>query len=372
MIYLDNCATSYPKPWQIEQAAIYAIRHFSANPGRSGHKLSQDAMEAVYDVREKVGAFFNAEPENVVFTLNCTASLNFAIKGCLRQGDHCIISCFEHNSVYRPIVATGIDYSVATVHPNDADATVKSFESAIKPNTKAIICTHASNVTGDILPIEQIGNLCKKHGLIFIVDGAQTSGVLAIDTKKLGIDFLCLSGHKGLMSLGGVGALVCSNKIMPRTIIEGGTGGASMEKTQPLNLPERLESGTLNTVGICSLGAGIDYLNKIGLDNIHAHEVYICKKFYDALKNEPKIKFYGGDFKNRVGVVSFNIDGIDSAQATQYLSDQGFALRGGFHCSALAHTHLGTHSTGTIRMSPGFRTTDDEIEKFITQIKSML
>ncbi len=371
MVYLDNCATSYPKPWQVEQATLYAIRNFGANPGRSGHKLSLNAMEAVYDVREKVGTLFNAKPENVVFTLNCTASLNFAIKGVLRPFDHCIISCFEHNSVYRPIVAMGVDFSVATVYPHDSDKTLQSFEREIRPNTKAIICTHASNVTGDILPIEQIGALCKKHGLVFIVDGAQTGGVLPIDTQKLGIDFLCLSGHKGLMSLGGVGVLVCSGKVPLKTIIEGGTGGASMEKTQPISLPERLESGTLNTVGICSLGAGIDYLNKIGLDKIHTHEVYLCKKFCDALKNEQKITFYGGDFANRVGVVSFNIKGIDSAAATEVLSDKGFALRGGFHCSALAHTHLKTQDTGTIRMSPGFRTTDDEIDKFIATIKNM-
>ena len=372
MVYLDNCATSYPKPWQVEKAAVYAIKNFGANPGRSGHKLSQDAMEAVYNVREKVGAFFNADPENVVFTANCTASLNFAIKGVLRPFDHCIISCFEHNSVYRPIIAMGVDHSVATIYPHDVDKTVKSFERAIKPNTKAIICTHASNVTGDILPIEKIGRLCKKYGLVFIVDGAQSGGVLPIDIQKYGIDFLCLSGHKGLMSLGGVGVLVCSGKVPVKTIIEGGTGGASMEKTQPTALPERLESGTLNTAGICSLGAGIDYVSNIGLDKIHAREVSLCKKFYNALKNEPKLKFYGGDFANRVGVVSFNIEGADSGSVTQYLSDQGFALRGGFHCSALAHTHLGTQATGTIRMSPGYRTTDDEIERFIAQIKSMV
>ncbi len=372
MVYLDNCATSYPKPWQVEQTAVYAIRNFGANPGRSGHKLSQDAMEAVYNVREKVGTLFNAEPENVVFTANCTASLNFAIKGVLRPFDHCIISCFEHNSVYRPIVAMGADFSVATVYPDDEGKTLQSFESAIKPNTRAIICTHASNVTGDILPIEKIGKLCKKYGLVFIVDGAQTGGVLPIDTQKLGIDFLCLSGHKGLMSLGGVGVLVCSARVPIKTIIEGGTGGASMEKTQPTTLPERLESGTLNTVGICTLGAGIDVARKIGLDKIHAREVALCKRFYDALKDEPKITFYGGDFANRVGVVSFNIEGVDSGSATQYLSDQGFALRGGFHCSALAHTHLKTQATGTIRMSPGYRTTDYEIEKFIAQIKSMV
>ena len=258
MIYFDNAATTGIKPPSVVAAVKYALENLSANPGRSGHQASAKAAELVYKAREKVALFFGAEgAENVVFTLNCTHSANCILKGVLRRGDHVVVSSMEHNAVVRPLVKTGVSYSVAKVSLTDDGETLKSFAQSIKPNTRLIFCTGASNVTGKILRIQRIGELCRKRGILFAVDAAQTAGVLPIDMQKQNIDFLCVAPHKGLYAPMGTGILIARKNII-NTVLEGGTGTNSLELKQPPDLPERLESGTLNLPGIAGISAGME------------------------------------------------------------------------------------------------------------------
>ena len=266
MINFDNSATTYPMPPTVSRAVYNAVRYYGGNPGRSGHKLSVKTSEMVYLVRESAAKLFDAETENVVFTLNCTYALNMAIKGSLRQGDHCIISSLEHNSVSRPVYAMskkGISFSVLEVDDDD-EVTLRRLKALIRENTRAVIMTVCSNVTGQILPYREIGRLCRKKGIVYIADAAQAAGVLPLSMND-GFDFLCMSGHKGLYGPTGTGLLISSGRFSLSTIIEGGTGATSLELEQTGFLPEQLESGTVNTVGIMGLGEGIKFVKSRGI-----------------------------------------------------------------------------------------------------------
>lgn len=376
MIYFDNAATTFPKPYSVAKRVNSAIIEYGGNPGRGGHKLSMRAAEKVYEVRKKVALFFNAEPQNIIFTNNCTMSLNIAIKGLIHSGDHVIISSLEHNSVVRPLeklaINNNVKYSIATVN-NDNNDIVGSFRALIKENTKAIICTHASNVSGLILPIKELGQLCKQKDILFIVDAAQSAGVLPIDIKEMNISALCTAGHKGLYGITGTGLLVLNNDIVPDSIIEGGTGSISIELTQPDFAPDKFESGTLNVPGIFSIDAGIDFLNQMTLNKIYKHEFNLCNYVFNELKKDENIILCQKEYKlyENAPIVSFNIKNMQSDTVVDLLDKNDFALRGGLHCSPLAHKTYGTIDTGMVRFSPSIFSKEVSVEKFVKFIRSI-
>lgn len=374
MINFDNSATSFPKPAEVKKAVLTAMNRYGGNPGRSGHRLSIETAEAVYSARCAAADFFGAEPDNVVFTQNCTHALNTAIKGAAPGGCHIIISSLEHNSAARPVHALykqgKCTYSVAKVSSDDSE-TVENFLRLINSKTRVIVCTVGSNVTGQIPPIERIAALCKKRGICFIADGAQACGVIPVRLGD-GINIICTAGHKSLYGPSGTGLLVTDGKYNISPIMEGGTGSSSMELDQPDFLPDGLESGTVNTSGAIGLGAGIKFVKELGLDRIYTHESRLCGKLISALGQMKNVTVYRDDrVKNYLPVVSFNIDGIPANETAARLSDMGFALRGGLHCSGLAHTSLGTVPDGTVRFSPSVFSTESEVAALIYAIKSI-
>lgn len=352
-VNFDNAATTYPKPQAVKNAVAQAIDQFGGNSGRGGHPLAMRTSRAMYSARSAVADFFGAQPENVIFTLNCTHALNLAIHGIMRDGGHLIISSLEHNSAARPGAQLAMDrkisLSVAQIAP-DAETTLRNFRKLIRPDTKAVVCTIASNVTGQITPWKEIGQLCREHDICFIADGAQGCGVIPINLSD-GINILCTAGHKGLYGITGTGLLVTDGKYKIFPIIQGGTGSASLSLRQPEILPDSLESGTPCIIGAMSVMAGIRFIRSKGIDNIFTHEERICRSFIRHLEKNDNIIIYRDPVSSYVPIVSFNIQGIPSEELAQELADQGYCLRAGFHCAALAHTQLGT-KTGTVRFAP--------------------
>lgn len=367
MIYFDNAATTGKKPRQVIEAVNNSLKFYSANPGRSGHTLSQNVAQKVYEVRAKAADFFGIDgAEKVVFTLNCTHSLNYVLKGTLRKGDHVITSDLEHNAVMRPLIKTGVNYSVAKVDFLDDQKTVKEFENKIKPNTKLVICTAASNVWGKMLPLEAIGKICKGKGILFAVDGAQGVGVMPINMKKMNIDFLCVAAHKGLYAPMGIGLLLCEKPI-ENTLLEGGSGTNSAQMLQPRELPERLECGTVNVSGILGVGSGIDYVNQIGVEKIYSHELELIQKLYNGFEKIEGIKLYTPypEAQMFMPVLSFNYKDFPSEKTAGKLSDLGFAVRGGLHCAPMAHKRMDILERGAVRVSVATFNTKKEIEHFL-------
>ena len=379
MIYFDNAATTSPKPESVRRAAAEAIVRYGGNPGRSGHKMSIAASEAVYSVREKAGKFFGAEPENVIFTANCTQSLNMAIKGLaeqeLREGRpfHVIISSLEHNSVFRPVhelTKRGLSYSIAEISADDT-VTVNNFEALIKPHTKAVICTLGSNVTGQLLPYERIGAMCRRRHICFVGDGAQVCGVVPIDMKRDNINILCMPGHKGLYGISGTGLLITDGQYPIYHILEGGTGSTSLEAEQTPFLPEELESGTVNTVGIVTVGAGIDFIGRTGAERIHSRETALCNQLINELDGESRVRIYRRERCSYLPIVLFNVESIPPEETAAYLNNAGFALRGGLHCSGLAHRSIGTLPNGGVRFSPSVFNTYAQTHSLANAIKKL-
>ncbi len=372
MIYFDNAATSGHKPSMVINAVNYALKNLSANPGRSGHKAALDAADMVYKTRQKVADFFGAQgPENVVFTQNCTHALNYVIKGVLKRGDHAVVSSLEHNAVMRPLVKTGISFDVAMVFENDED-TVADFEKKLKVNTKLVIMTGASNVTGQILPFEEIAKICKKRGIFFCLDAAQVAGIMPINMQKMHIDYLCVAPHKSLYAPMGTGVLICRKPIQ-NTVIEGGTGTSSLEFIQPNTLPEMLESGTLNVPGIAGISAGIDFVKKVGIEKIYTFEMKLLKMLYDGFSKNEKIILYTNPPKMHkyAPVLPFNIRGMKSDTANEFFSKNGVALRAGLHCAPTAHKMLGTQDFGTLRASLSAFNNENEVISFINLAKKV-
>ena len=367
MVYFDNAATTFPKPSAVYKGCGEAMYKYGANPGRSGHNFSMQTAEMVYSTREAVADFFNVENvENVVFTANCTMSVNMVLKGILKKGDHIVISNLEHNAVARPIhrlkVDKIIDYSVFKVEEGQNEKTLQNLKTALKPNTKLVFCTHASNVFGIKLPIKEIGNLCKSKGILFAVDAAQTAGIVPIDVKDDNVDFLCVAPNKGLYALTGTGILIAQKPALLKSIIEGGTGSGSLELVQPEIMPDKLESGTLNVVGIASILYGLNTIKKVGIGNISSHEISIVQNIYKRLSANENVRLYSAfpTEKYYVPVLSFNIKSVDSMTAVNLLNEQGFALRGGLHCAPLAHMARKTEKIGTVRLCPSMFTTNEE------------
>ena len=372
MINFDNSATTFPKPRSVKAAAALALERYGGNPGRSGHSLSLKAAEAVFAARKNIAEMFSAEPENVIFTLNCTHALNLAIKGIVKPSDHVIISSFEHNSVARPVYAmskTGVRFSIAEVFPEDK-LTIQSFRALIRPETKAIICTAGSNVTGQILPVREIAEIAAENNLCFIVDGAQACGVIPISLSD-GINVLCAAGHKALYGPTGTGLLITDGKYPISPIIQGGTGSTSVELEQPTFLPDALESGTVNTAGIIALNAGVSYVKRLTPERIYRYESELCRRFISGIAPLTNVIIYRENGANYLPIVLFNIKGMPSNETASKLSDMGFALRGGLHCSGLAHKSIGTLPDGGVRFAPSTLNKPEEVDGLIHAVRKL-
>lgn len=376
MLYFDNAATTYPKPASVLRAAACAITSYGGNPGRAGHNMAMRVSEKIYLTRCLIGEFFCCEPQNVVFTQNCTMSLNMAIKGLFSQGGHVLCSCMEHNSVLRPLTAlkneNKLDFDIIYEAGSD-DEIVKAFSEKIRPETKGIICTAGSNVTGKLFPTAALGALCKSKNILFVVDAAQSGGVLEIDMEKCNINALCMPGHKGLYGIAGSGLLLLRECPAIQTIFEGGTGSLSISPEQPDFMPDRLEAGTLNTVGILALNAGMNFIKKNGISNIYEHEYMLCKKVYDGLANMENVTLYQGNYEYRkyLPIVAFNICGVNSDITVAALNEKGNALRGGLHCAPLTHAFYGTQDCGMARFSPSIFNKEAEIVQFLKNVWSV-
>lgn len=378
MIYFDNGATTFPKPRGVTAAVNNVLQKYGANPGRSGHNMSLKSAEIMYNCRKNIADFFKVSaPENVIFTSNCTSSINTVIKGTLNNGDHAVISSLEHNAVVRPLEKlkeSGITYSVAKCVPYDDDATIENFRNAMNERTRLVICTHASNVFGIKLPVERIGALCRLHGVLFCVDAAQTAGVTKLSLDDTSIDYLCMSGHKGLYGPMGTGVLIINSDIMPKSLIEGGTGSMSYQKSQPEILPDMYESGTPNLPGIAGLNEGIKFINRCGIENIERHEMRLSQMFYDNLARMSNVELYTQrpDSGICVPVISFNIKGEDSEEIAAELNKFGIAVRAGLHCAPLAHESFKTIDTGTVRVVVSAFNTNSDVRAFIFAISKII
>ena len=372
MINFDNSAASFPKPASVSKAVYEAVSRFGGNPGRSGHKLSAAAAQKVFEVRSAAAEMFGAQVENVAFTLNCTYALNMAIKGLAKSGGNLVISDHEHNAVARPVYklwkSRGIGFSVAATGEND-DETLSNFDKLINEKTCAVVCTAASNVTGRIMPLKRLKKLCESRGVPLIADGAQGCGVLDL---KVGADadIICASGHKGLYGPCATGLFITNGKYTPDTIIEGGTGATSAQLEQTGQLPEMLESGTLNTCAIIGLGEGIRFVKKQTPQRILAHERALCRQLEKELENARGVVFYEREYE-RVGVTAFNIGAMHSEEVAQKLADKGFALRGGLQCAAVTHTALKTKEQGVVRFSPSVFNTPQQVAALARTVRNL-
>lgn len=376
MIYLDNAATTFPKPRQVYEAVLDCMENYGANPGRAGHKLAMRAGREIYECRENIAKLLNvSNPMSIVFTHNATESLNLAIKGVVKSGDHIITTSIEHNSVIRPIKAlekNGVENTIVKcdkyghLDPND-------IKKAIKPNTKLIVTTHASNVCGTIVDIESVGNIAKENNVLYLVDASQTLGVYDIDIQKINVDMIAAPGHKCLLGPQGTGMLYIRDGLEVNILKEGGTGSNSEDLFQPNMMPDRYESGTHNTPGIAGLNAGVKFILETGIDKIRKHEEELCEYMLTKLTEVPNIKIYGPlDSKKRAAVISINIGDIDSGEITFILDDMyEIATRSGIHCSPLAHKTLGTLRQGTVRFSLGYFNTKDDIDKAVEALKEI-
>ncbi|MCQ4636888.1 aminotransferase class V-fold PLP-dependent enzyme [Anaerovorax odorimutans] len=356
MIYLDNGATSFPKPKGMIEAMDLCMSSYCGNPGRSGHDLSRRTGEEVYQARKTLARFFKIEkPDRIIFTSNTTEALNIGIKGVLKSGDHVITTVMEHNSVLRPLRALadrGVEYTLIPC-ASDGSLDVSKVEDAIRENTRLIVCTQASNVTGTIMPVDELGLLCRNRGILFMVDGAQGAGHVPMDVRNM--DLLAVPGHKGLLGPLGTGMLYVREGIELQSLMEGGTGTVSREIIQPTELPEGFETGTINAPGIIGLGYSAGFVNKIGVEVIRQHQKELTKILDQSLRNMKNVTVYGpSDCRKKVGIVTFNINGYNCEEVASLLNDEyGIAVRGGYHCAGLAHKTIGTWDCGAVRMSMG-------------------
>ena len=369
MIYLDNSATTFPKPAQVLRASDSAMRR-SANPGRSGHRMSLGAGRIVYSARRTAAQLFGMNDETrVILTPGCTFSLNTVIKGLLHEGDHVVVSSLEHNAVMRPLKALenrGVTFSKAQVYAGDNDRTVDSFRRCINARTKMIICTHASNVWGIRLPVERLCALAHAYGLLFVVDAAQSAGVLPLDMTD-GYDAVCVAGHKGLYGPMGTGLLLLGDNIAPEELTQGGTGSNSFSLSQPEDIPDRYESGTPNLSGAAGLEAGMRFVMSKGTEKIHSYEMKLIRQLYAQLEKMSHIRLYTPmpDSEGFVAVLSFNADGFDSEEIAELLDRHGIAVRAGLHCSPCAHEAAGTLNTGAVRVSVSAFTRENDINSLV-------
>ncbi len=377
MIYFDNAATTFPKPGCVVQAVQQAMLYYGANPGRGGHDLSMQTGRMIHRCRERAAALFGCQPEQVVFTKNCTESLNIVIKGLAQPGDHFIISDLEHNAVYRVMEQLRrqgiIEYSVAAVEENE-QKTVWNFEHLIRPNTRMIVCTQASNVFGMRVPVERIGAMARCRGVMMTVDAAQSAGLLPLDLRRQAIDYLCLPGHKGLYGPAGTGLLIVNCPVLPQPLLSGGTGSFSMEPVMPDLLPDRLEGGTVNTPGILGLSAGISFVLQNTPQRLYEKEMQLCASLYEQLCGIRGVQLYSQPpcIGKNLPVIALNLGNLDSTTAAECLNEKGIAVRAGFHCAALAHRKMHTDRDGVVRMSLGAFNTRAQADACCAAVRAIL
>ena len=371
MIYLDNAATSYQKPEAVYQAVQEAMHHMG-NSGRGAHGASLDASRQIYSARELLAELFHAgDPSRVAFTANSTESLNMAVFGLFGPGDHVITTMLEHNSVLRPLYLleeAGLELTILPVDQNGCIC-YEDIEKAIRPNTKGIICTHASNLTGNMVDIGWIGRFCRKKGLLFVVDASQTAGVFDINMEEMGIDVLCFTGHKGLLGPQGTGGICVRQGVAVRPLIVGGSGVHSYSKAHPEDMPTALEAGTLNGHGIAGLYAALRYIQETGMEQIRERELSLMRQFYDGVRTIPGVTIYGDFTGQRAPIVSLNIRDYDSGEVADELAyHYEIYTRAGAHCAPLMHRALGTESTGAVRFSMSHFNTEAEIDEAIRAV----
>ena len=378
-IYLDNASTTFPKAPNVANAMSDYLTNYGININRGSYALAYDVEDIIYTTRQRLNNVFNShDPSHVIFTQNVTMSLNMVIKGLLKSGDHVLVSTMEHNAVMRPLTQlldNGITFDVI---PCDVTGSIEidAIESLIRPNTVAIIINHASNVCGTIQPIQSIGALCKAHNLHFIVDAAQTAGVIPINVKACHIDALCFTGHKGLLGPQGIGGIILTKEIAQilTPLIAGGTGSFSHLETMPTHMPDAFEAGTLNLPGIIGLNEGLSYIESVGMKNIHNHELALTKTFLEGLRSITGINIIGKqDIQDRTAVVSITIDGMDPASIAYELeSTYHIMTRVGLHCAPRAHQTLGTYPEGTVRFSFGYANTMEDIETALSALHKIV
>ena len=375
--YLDNAATSWPKPEAVYQAVDHFMRQVGGTPGRGGHWREEEALRIADETRTAVAELFHApDPQDVVFTMNATQAINVALKGLLQPGDHVVTSSIEHNAVWRPLKALERRGVQVTAVPCAPDGTLNpdAVAAALRPDTRLVAMLHASNVLGTILPIAEVGQIAHRHGLPFLVDAAQTAGAYPIDMEAMHIDLLIFAGHKGLYGPHGTGGLVVRPGIELETWIEGGSGILSRPEVMPAELPARLEAGTQNAAGIAGLGAGARFVLEQGVEQIRAHEMEMTELLMQNLRALPGLNILGlGDTAQRTAVVSITVENYFPGQLAAVL-DKGFdvATRAGLHCAPQAHRVAGTLEHGALRFSPGYFTTADEIQYAVDALQQAM
>lgn len=372
-IYMDNAATSYPKPESVYQAMDYFNRHLGGNPGRGSHQRTLQAGTVLLDTREALAGLFKIKDSSrIAFTLNITEALNLALKGLLNPGDHVLTTSMEHNAVARPLHALSHQGIAWTAVPCAEDGSLNpdDMRRAIRPQTRLICMLHASNVSGTIMPVDEVGRIAGENDLLFVLDTAQSAGILPIDVEAQNIDVLAFTGHKSLFGAQGTGGIYIRPGIKIRPLKEGGTGSLSEYLEQPEVMPDSLESGTPNTPGLAGLLAGVRFIGETGRDRIRSHEQALTEMLRDGLKEIKGVKLYGPlDVKRQTAVLSFNIGDMDCGEVSYLLdNDFGIVTRAGLHCAPLAHSTLGTLEAGSCRLSPGFFNTLEDAEQVVKAV----
>ena len=379
MIYLDNAATSWPKPPGVAEAVLHYIQDVGANPGRSGHQLAVEAGRIVYDAREALAQLFNvADPLRIVFTANATEALNLALCGYLQPGDHVVTTSMEHNAVMRPLrylQSTGVEL---TVVPCSAQGMLDpaDLEKAIRRNTVLLVVNHASNVVGTLLPVAEAGALAERHDLLLLVDTAQTAGAYPVDMREMKIDLLAFTGHKGLLGAQGTGGLCIGERVDLRRLSplkRGGTGSRSESEEQPDFLPDRYESGTANGMGIAGLGAGVRFVLEEGIAPIRAHEQQLTAQLLAGLRSISRVRVYGtADAQRQTATVSFNVEGLEPSDVALWLDEEyQIMCRPGLHCAPSAHRTIGTYPRGTVRFGLSYLNTTEQVDLAVEAVSKV-
>ncbi len=377
MIYLDNAATTVDKPQCVTDAVVQAMCHMG-NAGRGAHDASLDASRIIFETRMKLAELFHADgPEQVAFTANSTEALNMAIQGIFNPKDHVITTQLEHNSVLRPLYHMEEQGVALTILEADADGNIsyEELEAAVRDNTRAVVCTHASNLTGNMIDLERVGQICRRRGILLIVDASQSAGVYPVDMQAMNIDVLCFTGHKGLMGPQGTGGICVRKGLSIRQLLMGGSGVHSYQKSHPSEMPTALEAGTLNGHGIAGLHAALSYLEEMGMEQLRRQEMELMWLFYDGVASLPGVTVYG-DFSdrtmNRAPIVTLNIGSYDSGEVSDELYVRyGISTRAGAHCAPLMHQALKTVEQGAVRFSFSHRNTKDEVLEAVRAVQEL-